>query len=120
MHHSEEKPGYDLGHPASMKMLWSIFGALLVLTVLTVAVAQFNLGAIDFSIAMIIATVKATLVAVYFMHLNHDKGVNRLLFIGAILFAGLFLAIALGDVSEYHHEIEQHRIDNPDYMKKVG
>ena len=105
MHHSEEKPGYDLGHPASMKMLIGVFGALLVLTGLTVGVAQFNLGAIDLSIAMLIATVKATLVAVFFMHLNHDKGVNRLFFISSILCAGLFMAIALGDANEYQQDI---------------
>ena len=39
------------------------------------------------------------------MHLNHDKGVNRLFFIGSILFAGLFMAIALGDASEYQQDL---------------
>ena len=111
MHHSEEKPGYDLGHPASMKMLVGVFVALLILTGLTVGVAQYDLGAIDLSMAMLIATVKAVLVAVFFMHLNHDKGVNRLFFIGSILFAGIFMAIALGDAGQYHHEIDDFRAD---------
>lgn len=106
MHHSEEtKPGHDMGHPASMTMLVSVFGALMVLTTLTVIVAQYDLGAIDLSIAMVIATIKATLVAVFFMHLNHDKGVNRLFFLGGIIFAGLFLAVALGDGDHYQDDL---------------
>ena len=107
MHHDEEvKPGYDLGHPMDMRILIGVFVALLCLTGLTVWVAQYDLGAIDFSIAMVIATVKATLVAVFFMHLSHDKGINIFVLISAVLFFGLFLAIVLGDATHYQPAIE--------------
>lgn len=105
MHHDDEKPGYDLGHPMPMKILVGVFAALLFFTWLTVWVADQHLGAIDLSISMLIATIKATLVAVFFMHLLHDKGINRVAFISAIIFAGLFLAVALGDGIEYQHTI---------------
>jgi cytochrome c oxidase subunit 4 len=112
MNHSEEtKPGYDLGHPASVKSLVGVFGALLVLTVLTVLVAQHDLGKADLSIAMLIATVKATLVAWFFMHLNHDKGVNRLAFLTALIFAGLFLAVTLGDGFFYDSDMTTYAAD---------
>ncbi len=102
MHHDEEvQPGYDLGHPMDMKILVGVLLALLFFTWLTVFIADLHLGAIDLSIAMLIATVKATLVAVFFMHLNHDKGINRLAFISGVIFAGLFLAVVLGDGSHY-------------------
>lgn len=112
-HDHETKPGYDLGHPMDMKILIGVFVALLALTVLTVVVADLGLGAADLSVAMLIATVKATLVAVFFMHLIHDKGVNVLFFIGSILFAGLFLAVALGDTWQYADEVGEFREVNP-------
>ena len=91
-----------------MLMLTSVFGALMCLTGLTVAVAQFDLGAMDLSMAMIIATIKAVIVAVFFMHLNHDKGVNRLFFIGSILFAGIFLSIVVGDAHHYNDDVVEY------------
>ena len=54
---------------------------------------------------MVIATIKATLVAVFFMHLIHDKGVNVLFFLGSVIFAGLFLAVALGDTHHYADDV---------------
>ncbi len=106
MHHNEDiKPGYDLGQPMEMKILIGVFAALLGFTALTVWIASLDLGEADLSIAMLIATVKATLVAWYFMHLNHDKGINRLVFMSAIIFAGLFLAVTLGDGIYYQHDI---------------
>lgn len=110
MHHDDNtKPGYDLGHPMDMKILIGVFAALLVLTGMTVGLYYMDLGAADFSVAMIIATIKATLVAVYFMHLIHDKGVNILFFVGSIIFAGLFLAVSLGDTHQYDSDVEEFR-----------
>ncbi len=49
-------------------------GALLVATAITVAVSYVNLGvAGNITLGLIIATVKASLVAAIFMHLNHEK-----------------------------------------------
>jgi len=105
MHHDDEQSGYDLGHPMPMKILIGVFATLLFFTWLTVWVADQHLGSIDLSISMLIATVKATLVAVFFMHLIHDKGVNRIAFLSAVIFAGLFLAVVLGDGVEYQQTI---------------
>ncbi len=51
-----------------------VFGALAVLTVVTVAVAslKFSIG-LAVLVAMVIATVKGSLVASFFMHLAHEK-----------------------------------------------
>ncbi|MDF1799739.1 MAG: cytochrome C oxidase subunit IV family protein [Planctomycetota bacterium] len=106
MHHNDEtKPGYDLGHPMDMKILIGVFVALLGLTWLTVFIADLHLGEIDLAIALVIATVKATLVAVFFMHLSHDKGVNVLFFLGSVVMAALFLAVALGDTHQYADDV---------------
>jgi len=112
MHNDDEQPGYDLGHPMDMRILIAVFLALLFFTFLTVWVADQHLGAIDLSISMLIATIKATLVAVFFMHLSHDKGINRVVFLSAIIFAGLFLAVVLGDGDHYQHTIIDYQNAN--------
>ena len=45
---------------------------LMVLTVITVGAAQFDFGPLNVTIALLIASVKATFVALYFMHLKHE------------------------------------------------
>lgn len=53
-----------------------VFVALLVLTFLTVAVAEFHLPvAVAILIALIIASFKGSLVAAFFMHLSHERKV---------------------------------------------
>ncbi len=85
-----------------------VFSALLVLTALTVAVYQVHLGAWNLVVAVVIATMKAALVVVVFMHMAHEARFNALVFLGSLLFAGIFLAYTLNDterrmeVDEYH------------------
>ena len=47
---------------------------------------------------MMIATVKATLVILYFMHLRHDKPMNALVFVTGLVFLAVFLILCLIDV----------------------
>ena len=64
--------------------------SLLILTVLTVYVAQFDFGAFNSLVAMLIATMKAALVAAFFMHLKYD---DRMLTV--ILLTGVFFLILM-------------------------
>jgi len=103
--------GHQEVHPASMVMLTGIFVTLLVLTVVTVAVAYVDLGELNLFVALGIATLKASLVAWFFMHLNHDTGFNRLAFFSSFLFVSLFVAITLMDSGQYQHEVDwQERV----------
>ena len=69
-----------------------VFGALLVLTGLTVAVSWLPLApAIAIAIGLVIAAVKASLVAMFFMHLIHERGMVILtLVLTAVICAALF------------------------------
>jgi len=58
-------------HETPMSLYYTIYAILMVLLVLTVAVAYFDFGALSMPIAMTIAVVKAALVVVYFMHMRH-------------------------------------------------
>jgi cytochrome c oxidase subunit 4 len=70
---------------------------LLVLTAITVGASYINFGAFNVVVALTIATIKATLVALFFMHLLHDKPVNALIACAGFLFLGLFLMFTLLD-----------------------
>ena len=52
----------------------TVFVALMVLTIVTVAISRFHLPvAIAVTVALIVATIKGSLVACYFMHLISEK-----------------------------------------------
>jgi cytochrome c oxidase subunit 4 len=70
----------------------AVFGALLVLTVITVAVSYLNLPMTPtVIIAVAIASVKASLVAMFFMHLKGERPmVYWSLGLTAVLFVALF------------------------------
>jgi cytochrome c oxidase subunit IV len=71
--------------------------ALLILTGLTVGASYIDFGQGNIVIALAIATVKATLVALFFMHLVHDKPVNGLIAVAGFIFLGLLLLFTLLD-----------------------
>ena len=79
-------------------LLAAVFGALLMLTGLTVAVAQVDLGNLNLYLALAIAAVKASLVVLFFMHLFWDRPFNAMIFIGCLLFVSLFIGITLTDL----------------------
>src|SRR4030095_9520729 len=69
----------------------TVFVALMVLTIVTVAVSRFHLPVpIAVTVALIVATIKGSLVACYFMHLISEK---KLIY--AVLGVTIFFFIAL-------------------------
>lgn len=94
MEHTHEQ-GHHITGP---KTYGAILGALLALTVATVWVAQFDFGAANTVVALLVASVKGALVALYFMHLRHDK-FAAVLFTGGLLMLAVFLIFTLFDIS---------------------
>lgn len=82
-------------------LLVAVFLALIGLTFLTVAATWIDLGALNLWIAMAIATAKASLVALFFMHLIYDRPFNSIVLIGALFFVMLFVSLALMDTIAY-------------------
>ncbi len=74
---------------------------LLILTVITVGASYINFGSpsANVVIALTIATIKASIVSLIFMHLLHDKPVNGIIAIAGFLFLGIFLMFDFIDVS---------------------
>ena len=81
--------GHETANPRRTGLL--VFFALLALTVVTVSVSYVDLGLWNTVVALVIASVKASLVALFFMHL---KGESRLVW-GFALVPIVFLALIL-------------------------
>ncbi|HYO82293.1 MAG TPA: cytochrome C oxidase subunit IV family protein [Bryobacteraceae bacterium] len=75
------------------KLYGMILGALLFLTVITVGASYIDWGGglANIIIAMLIASMKASLVALFFMHLRWDKPLSAIIFCVSLFFLGLFL-----------------------------
>jgi cytochrome c oxidase subunit 4 len=84
--------------------------ALIILTGVTFGASYIDFGssAINVVVALTIATVKATLVALFFMHLLHDKPVNGLIAGAGFLFLGLFLMFTLIDFDTREHPLPRN------------
>jgi cytochrome c oxidase subunit 4 len=79
-------------------MYFAVFFALLVGTALTVFAATLDLGPFNAPVALGIATVKATLVALFFMHVWHaSEKLTKLVVIGALFFLLLLLGLTMTD-----------------------
>ena len=86
-----------IGHVVDLRVLLGVFAALMVLTAVTVAVSYFDFGKLNLLVAMGVATVKAALVALYFMHLKYDRKIYAIIFVGAVLFLALFIIFTMFD-----------------------
>lgn len=76
---------------------FSVFGALLALTGLTVWVAFQDYGWLNNVFAVGIAVVKATLVVLWFMHVRHSSRLTKSLIITAVFFFLILVAFVLSD-----------------------
>jgi len=94
-----------VGHVVPFKVLAGVWLTLLAFTVITVAVAGVDIGSFNLGVAMLIATVKASLVVLYFMHMRYDRPMNAIVFVAALLFVGIFVSIALLDTHAYAPEM---------------
>jgi len=93
--------GDKMGHPVKDSLYVGIFVALIALTGATVGVSYMDLGGMgNLAVGLLIASVKATLVALFFMHL---KGEERIFF-GIIIFSlvlfGIFVVALLPDIGK--------------------
>ena len=92
----------------------TVFVALMVLTIITVAIARIHLPIpIAVTVALLVATIKGALVACYFMHLISEK---KLIYAVLALTAAFFvvlLALPTLTHSDGYWIPEEHRTDAP-------
>lgn len=73
-------------HIVSFNVYIKVLSVLIVLTTLTVVVAQMDFGIFNILIAMGIATIKAALVLLFFMHLKYDNKLFPVIFLTGVFF----------------------------------
>ena len=85
-------------HISSVKLYIGIWLALLAGTGLTVVAAKIDMGPFNPIVALAIATIKATLVVLFFMHVKyaHEK-LTKLVIVAAIFFFLILLALSMAD-----------------------
>ncbi len=100
-HASHEHGGPDhVPHVSPLSVYMKTFATLMVLTVITVGVSYVNLGTTaNLIIAVIIATIKATIVAAFFMHLAHDNKFHTIIFASGLVFLAVFVTFTMFDTS---------------------
>lgn len=106
MDHSSDPHITGDTHVSPPWLLITTFLALIGLTILTVGSSYFPLGHWDLFVAMTVATMKALLVAVYFMHLRHDKPLNTVFILLSLAFVAMFIGPSLVDSMQYQPEVE--------------
>jgi cytochrome c oxidase subunit IV len=84
-------------HVSPKSVYYSIFGALMVLTAVTVFAAYVNLGNLNAPVALAIATFKATLVVLFFMHVKYSSRLTKLVVATSLFFLFILLAQTMMD-----------------------
>lgn len=85
-------------HSIGLPTYLAVFGALMVLTFVTVWVAFQDYGYLNNVIALGIATIKATLVVLFFMHVLHSSPLTKIVLLVAVMFFLLLVAFVYADV----------------------
>jgi len=93
--------------------LLAVFFALIGLTILTVFQSTLGLGDLELALSLFIATIKASLVVLFFMHMIHDKPLNAIIFLSSFVFVALFIGFTLMDAHAYKDSVELKEVPSP-------
>lgn len=85
------------GHIVPLYVYASALGALLFLTIITVAASRFDFGSMNLVVALAIASVKAGIVGLFFMHLKYENPLIWLFVIMPLILLGILLAGVFAD-----------------------
>ncbi len=109
-------------HITPVKIYIAVGLSLLILTAVTVVVSFIDLGPYNITVALFIASIKALLVAFFFMHLFWDNKIYFIIFAGSLLFLTIFLTLTMFDTetrgSIYEEKSAPIRGEAPIYQNK--
>ena len=91
-------------HIVSPKIYLAIFTTLMAGTGITVWAAFQNFGKFNIVIALAIATIKATLVVLYFMHARYSPKRTQLVIVCSVFWLAIMLSLTLADYNTRRHE----------------
>ena len=89
---------HDAGeHIVPKRVYFVIFGALMILTTLTVWVASYDLKKWNVIVALAVAVAKALLVTLYFMHVKYSKRLTRIAVFSGLFWFAIMVVLTLFD-----------------------
>jgi cytochrome c oxidase subunit IV len=94
---AEHAAEYSTQHVVQPRIYYAVFATLLVMTGVTVGVAYLDLGPMNTVAAIVIACFKATIVALYFMHVKYSTRLVKLTVVAGLYWIGILLALTLSD-----------------------
>jgi cytochrome c oxidase subunit 4 len=93
-------------HVLPARVLLGTAAALIALTVVTVVTSRVDLGPMNVVLALAIAALKASLVAMFFMHLRYEHRFQSVVFLGALFFVVLFVGFVVFDTTQYQPDLK--------------
>ena len=93
-HHGTHAPEV---HVTGLAVYFSVFLALAAGTILTVVASRYDLGIWNTPIALGIATIKAALVILFFMHAIHSTRLTWVVIIASFVWLGVFFVLTFSD-----------------------
>jgi cytochrome c oxidase subunit 4 len=100
-------------HIVSPKLYVVIFFSLMIFTLLTVFAATRDFGRWNIVIALVIATIKASLVILFFMHGKYSARRTKLVIVAGFFWLAIMLGLTLADYSTRHAEPSRTQLSNP-------
>ena len=100
-------------HIVSPKLYVGIFFSLMVFTLLTVFAATRDFGRWNIVIALVIATIKASLVILFFMHGKYSARRTKLVIVAGFFWLAIMLGLTLADYSTRNAEPSRTELSNP-------
>src|ERR1700757_3934555 len=100
-------------HIVSPKVYAVILGALLLGTYLTVQAAKVDLGRLNIVAALGIATIKMTLVILFFMHGKYSPRRTKLVIVAGFFWLAIMLGLTMADYSTRHAEPSRSQRNQP-------
>ena len=88
----------DKHEPVPYRTFILIYIALLILTVVTVAVSRVQLGALNIWVALAVASVKSSLVVFIFMHLRQESKLFKIGILTLLVVVAIFIGLTFTDV----------------------
>ncbi len=85
-------------HIVSSRLYWTIWMVLICLTGLTAWIASVDLGPFNTIIALLIATIKATIVVLFFMHVKYtSEKLTKMVIASAMFWLFILLSLSMAD-----------------------
>ncbi|MEK7720728.1 MAG: cytochrome C oxidase subunit IV family protein [Bacteroidota bacterium] len=84
-------------HVSSDSLNWTVLVILLILTTISILAIKIHLGAYTVALALILASIKVTIVLTYFMHLKFENFLLRMMVGGVFLLFAVVIAITFID-----------------------